>query len=437
MKAPFHSNRKPESRRSGSRRFAPLRFPGPAPLCAALLAAVALSLPAGPLTPGRIAALPASAQAEWREYFERSSSNALADAAALRAEVAALGLPVALRAPAGGNFRLPAKTGDAWHAGAEAARLADTVLSYQTPSGGWSKHTDYSQGPRRPGMQWTSLNQPGRSPHYVATFDNRATIEEMRLLAAVARATGREDFRAGFARGLDFIFAAQYPNGGWPQVYPLQGGYHDNITFNDGAMVRILGLLQEAARGGPCFSFVCAGRREQAARALAAGIECVLRTQVAQDGRKTVWGAQHDPLTLEPAAARLMEPAALSGLESAGVLEFLMSITNPPPEVVAAVEGGLAWFDRVKITGLARIRRDGRTVFEPDPSSSQVFWARFYDLSDNRPVFPGRDGVIYDSFAEMAAQNRTGYDYLSTLPGSIVNNGQRKWRRMLDGAAGL
>ena len=34
-------------------------------------------------------------------------------------------------------------------------------------------------------------------------------------------------------------------------------------------------------------------------------------------------------------------------------------------------------------------------------------------------------------FEKMAAQNRVGYDFYSTQPGSIVNNGQKKWRKML------
>ena len=40
-------------------------------------------------------------------------------------------------------------------------------------------------------------------------------------------------------KGLNFILAAQYPNGGWPQGYPLEGAYHDDITLNDNAMMQI------------------------------------------------------------------------------------------------------------------------------------------------------------------------------------------------------
>ena len=46
-------------------------------------------------------------------------------------------------------------------------------------------------------------------------------------------------FRKSFLHGLDYVFAAQFPNGGWPQVWPLQGGYHDVITINDDAVLNL------------------------------------------------------------------------------------------------------------------------------------------------------------------------------------------------------
>ena len=91
----------------------------------------------------------------------------------------------ALRAPSRGDFKLSVKTGDAWYAGDEARQLAAAVLSYQTPTGGWSKHIGFSKGPRLPGMQWTSQNEPGQKAHYVATFDNGSPTEEMYFLANV------------------------------------------------------------------------------------------------------------------------------------------------------------------------------------------------------------------------------------------------------------
>src|SRR5690606_12504006 len=113
-----------------------------------------------------------------------------------------------------------------------------------------------------------------------------------------------------------------------------------------------LDLLRDIADGEERYAFVDATRRERAAAAVAKGIECILRTQIRDaQGRPTAWCAQHDENTLEPAAARAFEPASLSGGESVGVTRFLMSLEEPSPEVIAAVEGALAWFDQVKITG--------------------------------------------------------------------------------------
>ena len=55
-------------------------------------------------------------------------------------------------------------------------------------------------------------------------------------------------------KGLEFILEAQYPNGGWPQRYPLSNEYsHDGVpdytsyyTFNDGVIPNCIFLLVEA-----------------------------------------------------------------------------------------------------------------------------------------------------------------------------------------------
>jgi len=394
-------------------------------------ASTLVSATAESITRERLEELPAAKQAAWLTYWERSQANARADQAALDAEVAANNLTQPLCAPSGGDFKLPAEMGDAWFSSEEAKQLANIILSYQTPVGGWSKHTGYSKGVRQPGMQFTSQNEPGQKPHYVATFDNRSTTEELYFLAAVWQATKRKDCKAGFIKGLNFILAAQYPNGGWPQVYPLEGKYHDNITFNDDAMTRILELLQDIKNGESYYAFLDDAQRKRVVEALDVGLSCLLKVQFVQDGKKTGWCAQYDPLTLQPAAARAMEPVTLSGLESSRILRYLMSIPHPSPEIVASIEAGLNWLEQVKVTGMAKTNVDGKTTYLPDPASTEVFWARFYRLADSKPVFPGRDGILYDTFEAMAENNRLGYDFYTTLPGSIVYNGQKNWRKMM------
>jgi PelA/Pel-15E family pectate lyase len=120
-------------------------------------------------------------------------------------------------------------------------------------------------------------------------------------------------------------------------------------------------------------------------------------------------------------------------MESVRVLKVLMSIRRPSPEQIAAVEAGLAWLEQAKVTDVAKRSVDGKTVYQVDPASTEVYWARFYDLETGRPIFPGRDGVVYESFEAMIAKNAGGYDYYTTQPNSLLRTGQKNWRKMLGG----
>src|SRR5947207_2203366 len=120
-------------------------------LALVLLAVVLRPIEADPVTTERLNTLPAAEQSAWQKYLERSQAAARADQAALQAEVTANGMMAALQAPDGGDFKLPAPAGDAYYATDEAKKLADVILSYQAPSGGWSKHTGYKKGQRKPG----------------------------------------------------------------------------------------------------------------------------------------------------------------------------------------------------------------------------------------------------------------------------------------------
>ncbi len=123
--------------------------------------------------------------------------------------------------PAPGNraaLELDSDTPLEWFASAEAVKTAEAILSYQTPTGGWSKAVDYAAGPRQPGTHWTS--QEGDAWHYCGTFDNRTTTEQIKFLAGVATATKRDDAKAGAIRCIEYLLEAQYPNGGCRRTTP-------------------------------------------------------------------------------------------------------------------------------------------------------------------------------------------------------------------------
>ena len=114
---------------------------------------------------------------------------------------------------------------------------------------------------------------------------------------------------------LDYLLAAQYPNGGWPQFFPVRKDYSRYVTFNDQAMINVLTLLDDVANGTSPLDFVDSARRQRAAAAVQRGVEVILRSQVTVKGTLTVWGAQHDEVTLEPRQARAFEPVSLASAE--------------------------------------------------------------------------------------------------------------------------
>ena len=103
-------------------------------------------------------------------------------------------------------------------------------------------------------------------------------------------------------RGVDYALNAQFPNGGWPQVWPLQGSYHDTVTYNDGAVLQTMELMRDISAGSNEFAFVPAKTRKLAAASLAKGIQCTLAAQIVVNGKLTAWCQQHNALTLTPAS---------------------------------------------------------------------------------------------------------------------------------------
>lgn len=314
----------------------------------------------------------------------------------------------------------------AWYATADALGVADSVMRYQSPQGGWPKNTNLAELPK----STAEIPQPGDGR--ANTIDNGATTLPIQFLARVADATGDADCKASVARGLDYLLAAQYDVGGWPQFYPLRKGYYSHITYNDGAMIHVMELLHDVVGGEGPFTFVDAERRSQAEAAIAKGIKCILETQVWQDGKPAVWCAQHDVGTLEPAWARAYEIPSLSGSESVGITRFLMEKAPQTPEVVAAIEGAIAWFKAVQIRGLkyvcGRNSRGERDCWVEPDSDAPPLWARFYDLESNRPLFAGRDRVIHDSLAEVEQERRRGYAYYGNWAKNLLAKNYPRWR---------
>jgi PelA/Pel-15E family pectate lyase len=413
---------------------------------AASAAVIGTNPPSEPLTAERIAALPAAAQPAWRAYLARSSALRVADQKMLADEMKAAGLEKSLtvtqdRANARFNGRHPTE----WFASAEARQLADNIASFQTPAGGWSKNFNTADHKRRPGESFAPDNNLSRyltpgdndTPHdihwsYIGTFDNNATIGEIRFLAKVAGAANEKTgapWRAACLRGINYVLAAQYPNGGWPQVFPLDGGYHDAITFNDGAITNIIEFVRDVGAGRDEFAWVPAELKTRAAASEARGIDCILACQLVVDGVRTVWCQQNDMLTLAPTSARNYEMPSQSSGESAGLMQFLMALPYPNTAVVTAVHSAARWFQKTALHDVAFTRApdgSGRKLL-PSPGGGPI-WARYYELKTDRPIFGDRDKTIHDDVNEISAERRNGYSWYGNGPQRALEQ-YAKWSK--------
>jgi PelA/Pel-15E family pectate lyase len=317
---------------------------------------------------------------------------------------------------------------DDWFRGPEGRRIADNILTWQTPEGGWPLMNTTNE-------PWTgdpaAVGPWGRRGTFIG-----ATTNELRFLAREYRATQVAKYRDAVLAGLAYIDAAQTATGGWPKSFPVLGeNYHRHITFNDGGSVGVLNFLQEAL-ASPSFDFLEAARKTGVRQTFDRGIACILKCQIVVDGRLTAWCQQHDEVTYEPRPARTFEPAAICAQESVGVVELLMCLPNPSPEIRKAVTGAMKWFESAKITGYEwvtipdptfALRKIDRVV-RPKPGA--VMWARYYEIGSNRPIFLGRDAVKHYTLAEIEQERRTGYawygDWPATLPAHYA-----QWRSKL------
>ena len=315
--------------------------------------------------------------------------------------------------------RMPAE----WYASDQAAEVAETVLNHQTKIGGWTKNTDFHKKINE--EEWAKVSESGIG----ATFDNAATITEMRFLAKMYKNRKDERYKDAFIKGFNYILKAQYDNGGWPQFYPARPNnsvsYSACITFNDNAYVNVMNMLKDIFTDAEDLKTLKLDDniKKLARESFDKGVRCILDTQIIVDGERTVWCAQHDQVTLKPAKARAYELPSFSGAESVNITLLLMSLPSPSDEVVAAIKGAVKWFDKHKIPDMKYERykdENGEKDSKLVPSPGFVVWARFYDLETEKPFFCGRDGIKKETLQEIEKERRGGYSWYNNAPSKVL-----------------
>ena len=322
------------------------------------------------------------------------------------------------------------------HPARDVAAIADNILLYQRRDGGWIENQDPTLVLDAAGRERFAAERDKSG----GSFDNRNIYTQVEYLAAAHAITGDARYADGSLRGLEFTLAQQIPGcGGWPHTVPARQPYHAHITIADDVTAGVLGTLRKVLSERERYGFVDDALLARVRDAVARGDACLLRLQVRQVGVLAGWAGQYDATTLQPARGRSFELPSIVGQETVGVVRYLMSIPDPSPEVVAAIEGAVDWLRRVEITGW-RIEtfdapaeqfryhssdKDRRLVSDPDANG---LWARFHDLEDNSPVLATREGERVARYEDVPRERRTGYDWFGRWPRTLLQQDYPRWK---------
>lgn len=310
---------------------------------------------------------------------------------------------------------------------------SESILVWQRNNGGWGKAVpdlnSYNTAQTSTQIA-TALSQKNSTD---TTIDNGHVTTELRWLLADYKTTKNPNYLAAAEKAIDYLFLAQYANGGWPQYYPDKSLYRHQITYNDDAIVKVMNVMWDISKKQKDLEQVNAKYVTMAVTSFNKGIDIILKTQITVNGKKTVWCAQHDEITLQPALARAYELPSLSGSESVGITRTLMLVENPSSEIKQAVKDAVEWFNSAKLLNISTKQVPDATgpngydvVVYSTPGTTT--WARFYDLNTGLPFFCGRDGIKKSTLAEIEIERRAGYAWYGNWPSGLISSEYTAWK---------
>ena len=327
---------------------------------------------------------------------------------------------------------LPTSPDQPAYAPTQVREIALNILLFQRESGGWP--CDFDMAAILTDTQKQAVIATQRRTD--TSFDNHNIHSQLDYLARAAALLGESPWHEAIRRGLDFVFSAELPVGGFPQSWPEPKGYFAHITFNDGVTIGNLNLLKDIAESQPHWAWLDTTRRDKARKAVARGVTCILKCQIKQTG----WCQQHDEKTFEATTARTFELASICPQDTVEILRFLMRFEKPGISMAMAITNGAAWLTRVKLSGI-RVEKikaplekfefhdtDTDVIVVQDPTAPPL-WARHYEIGTNRPIFSGRDAVKRYALAEIERERRTGTPWYGTWPAIFLKKDYPEWQK--------
>ncbi|MBL7968880.1 MAG: hypothetical protein JNK09_17890 [Prolixibacteraceae bacterium] len=191
-----------------------------------------------------------------------------------------------------------------------AEKAANAIIWGQSHEGGWNYMIDFA-GDRSLKEWYNTIGKNGwrleEFQHYYgnSTFDDDITSDAARFLLRMYLEKLDPGYKPALDKAIGFILKSQYPNGGWPQRYPLKNDFSKNgnpdytsfYTFNDDVIWENVHFLIQC--------YLALGE-ERFLDPIHRGMDFYLLSQDSCGA----W-AQQLNLKMEAAGARTYEPAAL------------------------------------------------------------------------------------------------------------------------------
>lgn len=314
--------------------------------------------------------------------------------------------------PSVGNMLLEsyAITGDSYYLDC-ASKVADALIRGQHPAGGWQYYIDFE--PAGTHAYWGSFFSKcwGWQEHMKwrtnCTFDDFATSEPTRFFMRLCKVRNEARFIEARDKALGFILRAQYPDGAWPQRYPLDEDYSAYSTFNDSVIADCISVLLEAHESVGGDVYYKAARK---------GMDFYLLAQLPEP--QPGWAQQYTR-ELKPGWGRPFELDTVSAGQTLDNIQDLMRFyrITGDKKYLEPIPRALDWLERVR--------------FKDVQGYTHTY---FYEAGTDRPMYVLQTGTTVDDVKFTPTYDPVGcYPYgdrisipLDALRGELKNLSESK-----------
>src|SRR5574344_1230830 len=307
--------------------------------------------------------------------------------------------------PAVGHLML-----DAYHATKDeyyyesAKKIANALIWGQLPCGGWNYVFDFAGEESLKNWYATVGKNAWRLEefqHYYgnATFDDEGTMQAAKFLLRIYLEKGDPAYKAPLDKVIHFVLQSQYPNGGWPQRYPLmydhpfqgKADYTSFMTLNDDVIPENIDFLVQ------CYQTL--GMQDLKGPIYRA---MNLSLMLQQGEPYAGWADQYTVADLQPAHARSYEPRSVNTGTTATMIRNMENYycLTGDTKFLSGIPAAIRFIESQKLPD-SEVQKFGRRRLGPD----DILVPRFIDPDTGKPQYVHRKGSNFYNGTYYTDQN--------------------------------